>query len=59
LAPRLTPRGALASTRACAPQATFARLVKLRNIIAADRRHGNVPMATGDTEQAAAVGHRP
>jgi len=29
------------------------------NIIAADQRHGNVPMATGDTERAAAVGHRP
>jgi hypothetical protein len=29
------------------------------NIIAADRRHGNVPRATGDTEQAAAVKHRP
>jgi hypothetical protein len=24
------------------------------NIIAADQRHGNDPMATGDTEQAAA-----
>jgi hypothetical protein len=54
-------RGALANG------SSTARLRKQRalacsrcdNIIAADQRHGNVPMATGDAEQAAAEGHRP
>jgi hypothetical protein len=57
----------LGSARRAGERLSTARLRKQRalacsrcdNIIAADQRHGNVPMATGDAEQAAAEGHRP